>query len=274
MTIVVNVTVPEGIIFAADSRQTFTNRNGDVRVNSDHAYKLFQITPRVAAVTYGWAFLDGRNINSHVNDFRVTLENPDQPVEEISKLLGEYLSQKYKTHIEKKIDNPVEEGNYALGLLVGGFDPGNKVGKVFEIYIPNGEIYLRRSTDEMPGASWRGHTPVISRLLRGFDTRINKVNGYTEDLGKEIDENNTLGYNVDYWVMTLQDAADYALFLVHTTIQMQRFSDGITIDPGSSANCGGPIDLAVIDPLKGFQWIQRKQLHGETGSLYPSTAET
>jgi hypothetical protein len=44
VTIVINLTVPEGIVFAADSRQTFVNEGGDVRVSSDFGAKLFQLS--------------------------------------------------------------------------------------------------------------------------------------------------------------------------------------------------------------------------------------
>lgn len=274
MTIIVNVTVPEGIVFAADSRQTYTNKRGDVRVSTDHAIKLFPITPRVAAVTYGWAFFDARNINSHVNDFRVTLKDPNLPVEEIAAQFGRFFQKVYEKHIENKYDNPVAEGNYATAFLLGGYDPASEAGKVYEIYVPAGENVLRRSTNEQPGASWRGHTPVITRLLRGFDPRIADLEGYTPQLAKQIDEENALGYSVDYWAMTLQDAVDFALFLTHTTIQMQRFADGLIMKPGSSADCGGAIDLAVIDPISGIQWIQRKQLRGEPGRSPDQNAET
>jgi len=273
MTIVVNVTVPEGIVFSADSRQTYTNRNSDLRVSSDYARKLFQLNKRIGAVTCGWAFLDGRNINSHIHDFKLSLANPDLPVSEMVKCLGEYLTQAYQAGIDKKIDEPVDENSYAVSLLVGGYDPGGKQGQVYEVYVPKGESYQVRTSDEKPGSVWRGYTPVISRLLRGHDPRIRELPGYNEELGKGLDDGK-LGYLVDYWSLTLQDAVDYSLFLVHTTIQMQRFSDGIGLTPGGSANCGGAIDVAVIDPENGFQWIKSKQLRASEAYGNLNNAET
>lgn len=273
MTIAINITVPEGIVFATDSRQTFTNARGDVRVGSEYGHKLFQLGPRVAAVTWGWAFLLGRSIHSHVNDFLVTLNDHPLSVEETAKRLGEYLNQQYQADIERGYNKPVAEGNYALALLVGGYDPGDKAGKVFEVYVPGGECYLRRTTDQSPGASWRGHIVVVSRLIKGFDPRLADLPGVTPELMKELDEAK-LEYNIDYWTMTLQDAIDMAIFLVHTTIQMQRFSDGIVMFPGASANCGGPIDIAVIEPNENFRWIQRKTLRGEKSTALMMNSET
>jgi hypothetical protein len=273
MTIVVNIVVPEGIVFTADSRQTYTNRRGDVRVGSDYGRKLFPLGPRAAAVCWGWAFLHGRNIHSHVNDYKVTLGDKSPTVEEMAKGLGEYLNQQYKTHLEKGYDKPVEAGNYAMALLIGGYDVGQKSGKVYEVYVPDGESYLRRTTDESPGAGWRGNNVVISRLIKGFDPRLRELPGISPELTKALDESK-LDYNVDYWSMPLQDAVDLATFLVHTTIQMLRFSDGISMQPGASANCGGPIDIAVVEPNQGFAWVQNKELRGERATSLISNSET
>lgn len=273
MTIAVNIVVPEGIVLATDSRQTYTNARSDVRVSSDYAQKLFQIGPRAAAVTYGWAFLLSRNIHSHINDYKVSLGDKAATVEELAKGLGLYLTEQYKQHVAKEFDKPVADGNYALALLVGGFDAGDKTGRVFEVYVPSGEYYLVRSTDEKVGAGWRGQSTPITRLLKGYDTRINELAGFSPELDKSLTEAK-LDYIVDYWSMTLQDAVDMATFLVHTTIQIQRFSDGTRMAPGAPANCGGPIEIAVIEPNNGFQWIQHKAIRGERISAMDSNSET
>ncbi len=273
MTIAINIVVPEGIVLAADSRQTFTNARGDVRVSSDNGQKLFQIGPRAGAATYGWAFLLGRSIASHVADYKISLSDQIPPLEQLAKGLGEYLLKQYNEHIEKKFDKPVPDGNYALALLVGGYDAGDKNGRVYEVYVPKGEQYLVRATVDKVGSGWRGHTTVIGRLLKGFDPRIRELNGFGEDFDKALGEAK-LDYNVDYWSMPLQDAVDFATFLVHTTIQMQRFSDGILLKPGDSANCGGAIDIAVIDPNEGFKWVQRKTLHVSTTGGMMNVSET
>src|SRR4029079_14695374 len=101
MTIAINIAVPEGLVFAADSRQTYTNARSDVRVSSDNTDKLFQLGPRHAGVTYGWAFLCNRNIHSHVQDFKATV-SPDLKTEDLAKALGKYLTEQYNKHIEKE----------------------------------------------------------------------------------------------------------------------------------------------------------------------------
>ena len=272
MTIAINIAVPEGLVFAADSRQTYTNARNDVRVSSDNARKLFQLGPRHAAVTYGWAFLCNRNIHSHVNDFKTTI-SPDLKTEDLAIALAKYLTVQYNAHIEKEYDAPVDEKNYALALLVGGYDTGDKEGKVYEIYVPGEEAHLVQTTDNRVGAAWRGHTLVIGRLLKGVDPRLRDLEGYDADMSKALDAS-PLDYLIDYWSMTLQDAIDLATFLVHTTVQMQRFSDGVRMAPGMSANCGGAIDVAVIEPENGFTWIRYKALHAPHASGIIANGET
>ncbi len=273
MTIAVCITVPEGMVFAADSRQTFTNSRGDVRVSSDNARKLFQLGPNILALTFGWAFLLGRNTNSHVNDFKAALGAEALPVEEVASRLGQHFAQLYDRHIAENADQAVSENTYALAFLVGGYDPGGKAGKLFEVYIPKGEYYRRLDTDESPGAVWRGQSGAISRLLKGSDPGLAELEGVSDELKKQIDEG-VLGYKINYWTMPMQDAVDLSLFLVDTVIQMQRFADGTYQHPGESVTCGGSIDLAVLEPGAVARWVQSKQLRGRADTAAARVAET
>ena len=53
---------------------------------------------------------------------------------------------------------------------------------------------------------------------------------------------------------SLQDAIDYASFLIRTTSEYQRFS-------GKWQTVGGDIDIALITNRNGFQWIKQKPLY-------------
>ena len=55
--------------------------------------------------------------------------------------------------------------------------------------------------------------------------------------------------------MTLQDAIDFSIYAIRTTIDTIRFQ-------ARPKNVGGPIDVLVITP-DGARWIQRKELKGE-----------
>ena len=54
--------------------------------------------------------------------------------------------------------------------------------------------------------------------------------------------------------MPLQDAIDYAVHLIRTTIDTLRFEPRYP-------SVGGPIDVLVVKP-DGMQWVQRKELRG------------
>ncbi len=43
MSLVINTTTPEGLVIAADSRQSYRNRKGISRIGSDTARKLFRL---------------------------------------------------------------------------------------------------------------------------------------------------------------------------------------------------------------------------------------
>jgi hypothetical protein len=60
--------------------------------------------------------------------------------------------------------------------------------------------------------------------------------------------------SANFGAFSLQDAIDYARFLIRTTADYQRFS-------GVMPTVGGEIDLALVTSHRGFQWIAQKQLY-------------
>src|SRR5262249_24526756 len=57
---------------------------------------------------------------------------------------------------------------------------------------------------------------------------------------------------------SLQDAIDYAEFLIRTTALHQRFSRAIP-------SVGGDIDIALVTPFDRFRWIKQKELYSQVG---------
>jgi hypothetical protein len=68
-------------------------------------------------------------------------------------------------------------------------------------------------------------------------------------------------YIVNWHTMTLQDAIDFVTGMIQITITIQRFADGITMQPGGVPGVGGPIDVAVVQPGGEVRWVARKMLH-------------
>lgn len=69
MSLAINTTTPEGIVLAADSRQSYRNQKGVSRVGSDSASKLFLINKRIGVAITGIAFIVESGIPKSISKF-------------------------------------------------------------------------------------------------------------------------------------------------------------------------------------------------------------
>lgn len=306
MSLAINTTTPEGLVLAADSRQSYRNRKGMARIGSDNASKVFELNKRVGIAVTGLAFLpeEGipKNISKFVEQFKRKPEVDGLDVREAAEKLSSLFDKKYnwreqleklpekikqdllrqgcklleikreKYFIKFKFKDP--NGNERTGsagvdridILVAGY---NKDGshEVYTVRIP-GEIEQKRNSrvkGKEYGASWIGQIDVVSRIVLGWDGRIGNIKFVQEAVKKynqeEINKQlRSLEYAIQWGTMTLQDAIDFCVLMIQTTSAIQRFSDGIKVDPGDIPGVGGPIDMAAITPAKGFVWISKKGL--------------
>ena len=90
----------------------------------------------------------------------------------------------------------------------------------------------------------RGQRDVIDRLLGGVDMQQLLALEVTipDDVREALDK---LAYQLMFPI-TLKDGVDFVTFLIQTTIEMQRFSDGTFAFEVGAPNCGGPTSVAVI----------------------------
>lgn len=99
MSLGINTTTSEGIVLAADSRQSYRNQKGMSRVGSDSASKVFKLTDKVGLIVTGLAFLPEngvlKNISKFIEDFRVTHDLKKLTVAEIANELEKYFKGKY-----------------------------------------------------------------------------------------------------------------------------------------------------------------------------------
>jgi hypothetical protein len=221
MSLAINTTTPEGIVLAADSRQSYRNRKGMARIGSDNASKLFELNERIGVAIAGLAFLLEDGELKNISEFRRASDVGDLDVRDIAEKLHRLLDQKYnwREQLEKlservKIDlqrqgsEVVEvkkeqhvvkfrlkdrDGNLKDGvagidmisLLVAGY---NKDGS-HEVYICSipGEAQKKCDSKERRkahGASWIGQMDVVSRIVLGFDGRIRNVKFVSEATAK------------------------------------------------------------------------------------------
>lgn len=311
MSLAINTTTPDGLVLAADSRQSFRNRKGQARVGSDSAIKIFELSRTIGLLITGPAFLEEngvlKNISKFVEDFKEKNKIEGKEVSEVARRIHSFFDEKYnyrknlealpekiKQELSQKglevIEIKQEEGKVVfkfkdkegkvgqgiggvdqLAFIVAGYNPDGS-HQVFMVYVP-GSLEEKRSSKikgKEYGASWAGQIDVIARVVLGRDprlTNLNFVQQAAKNFGEETVKNELSGleYAISWGTMNLQDSIDFSVLMIQTTSAIQRFSDGILMDPGDITGVGGPVDVAVITPNKGFVWVSRKSL-GAGGS--------
>ena len=105
MSLVINTSTPEGLVIAADSRQSYRNRKGISRIGSDTARKLFQVNTRIGVAITGLAYLNDngvlKNSSSIIKEFIEENDVEELKVNEFAKQL--YEKYKEKDDIEKEL---------------------------------------------------------------------------------------------------------------------------------------------------------------------------
>jgi hypothetical protein len=234
MSLVVTVYVPSGIVMAADSRMTVLrtdDREEDgqkVRVQqqlvlSDSAYKVVRLRKVPAGVSvYDSGIIDNQPVESHVRRFEEEALTPDDDVNAVAQKFLQYFQANHK--------------GVPLGFHVAGY---KLEGKASVPYVLVGhttrETQIRRVNATDKGELQYG-------VVRSGDVLV---------ANRLIDEN----FVPFFAAMPLQEAIDYAVHLIRTTIDTLRFEPRFP-------TVGGPIDIMVVQP-DGMHWVQRKELQGE-----------
>ncbi|MFZ2193728.1 MAG: hypothetical protein WAV31_05785 [Candidatus Moraniibacteriota bacterium] len=124
MSLAINTTTPEGMVLAADSRQSYRNQKGVSRVGSDSATKLFLINDRIGVAITGIAFIQEngvlKNISKFIEQFKREVEVADFSVRDVADKLH-YLFDK-KINPDAELDKLMERvkidlSNQGLELL-------------------------------------------------------------------------------------------------------------------------------------------------------------
>jgi hypothetical protein len=250
MTIATCVWVPDGIVLAADSRQTLQRADGTLRTGSDNVQKILELDKRCACLSYGLAAIGNQHAAGLIQRFRADRgdELGDSSPPELAKKLADFLQEIWQESVKDSSPPTVN-----FHLLVAGFGKTG-VRAIEEIVIP-GKSIVSRSGEEF-GFLPLGSGEAIRRLLSGVDTQLTSHREFPSTLGEFV---RGLEYEVKFDGMTLQDAIDYAVFVVRTTIDIQRFADGTRSGPKRPPISGGPIDVAIIRPYAGFEWVKQKR---------------
>ncbi len=262
MTLNVSLRVPDGIVIASDSLSTVSSPiNQKMNLNAQckacgedmliedvaapplsvpvstwpYAQKLFPISSKFGIATNGNAYVNGRSIYNHVTALNPTLPTAPDGEDEF-----ELLSEAVSTYFHNQLVTELSKSNLSLDLIPDTWAPlgfhfvgfskdahGDPIAQTRLIHI--GKQVTHETYDSI-GCTWSGDGSVVSLLW-----------------GQQ-------GTGANYTVFSLQDAIDYARFLIRTTADYQRFS-------GRMPTVGGDIDIALVTNYRGFQWIAQKELY-------------
>ena len=258
MSLVVSLRTADGIVIAADSLATVRAQQqieAEIEVKCpkcdettkvkleelppitfpvstfSFSQKVFPFADSYAVGVFGAAVVNGRTIYSHVrqmeSDMQASVESVDNAAEHVSNYFQKQLRMELgETELPDKV--------FPLGVQVVGYrqETGGEKSPV-TIVVRVGNKIESEVLDERFGCTVSGEKGVATKLW---------------DLGREDNRLATAYSN-----FSLQDALDYAEYLIRTTAEFQRFTNMLP-------TVGGDIDIGLITPYSGFLWIQQKEL--------------
>src|SRR3989344_4840832 len=245
MSLVIAVYVPEGIVMASDSRQSITaeGKNPDGNefkietINSDNVAKTFLLEKQKVGISnFGADLLGGTPMASHIKKFVQEELSEGDDITTIPKKLLRYFRESFS--------------NAHTGIHIVSYKKKGQTSTpyVYYCHIQKGEL-IRRNEGKMDnpiayGATWSGQIDVLQGILQ--PTLIAGPDGKQASINKPP---------IIWDAMSLQDAIDFSIYAIRTTIDTIRFQ-------ARSKNVGGQVDVLVITPDEA-RWIQKKDLKGE-----------
>jgi hypothetical protein len=281
MSLAVAFKSAEGIVLAADSRVTLMGNMALpgmpqapnmppaaqvlVPATFDNATKLLSVKRQshVGAITYGQAAIgqqSPRTASSFLPEFDAAVGDARLSVEEFAQQLGDFFMGRW-TNAAMPTNLPATSDMF---FFVGGYDEDAAYGRLFQLHIPHApqpqEVFA--GPGEF-GALWGGQKEITDRLLVGFDPNVPNLvqdllniplNRRRPNLEQELKQR--LITPIPWPFLPLQDCVDLSIFIVRTTIALQKWLVGVR-------GVGGAVDVATITRADGFQPIQIKHVIGE-----------
>ena len=274
MSVVIVVKVSEGLVLAADSAANISGQltTPEGQVLSEGvlksyytARKLIQIGDLpIGVLTWGQGNLGPRTIESYIREweFRNGWQSHDSFKERYGDVqysvrafadgLQSHLSE---IHARLHAGPPMSE-RPALGVIVAGYSDGAVFPEIWRFVLPYDQQIVNQRPDKNGepdfGASWFGLTDSIVRLHFGIDDAAvailsEKLGTPQTELRKMVAE---IQYQIPFGLMPLQDATEYASYLMNTAVGRFRFVIGPEL-------VGGKVDIAIITQRQ-FKWIAQK----------------
>lgn len=235
MSFIIALHVSDGLVFASDSRLTYSTTSTDEKGNktlsvgthyTDSTPKTFVTQANVGISYCGVATIQDKPITGYIEGF--IEENKDKDVDEIKQMITSYFA-------------GLQPGLNAI-FTIGGYmnEDGALKQKLYRVYTQSKKIEEIDTSEQ--GAIWSGESDILSRIIN--PVFIKKEDGVYEQMPQSP---------ILWQYFTLQDAVDFARFSVKTTIDTMKYQRRIK-------TVGGPIDILVIKPTEAI-WIEKRQLH-------------
>lgn len=260
MTLIVSLRTVDGIVIAGDSLSTVMAQvqfkaEIDVKCPScghEHridpiagggqipsatfsfAQKVFPFLKRYGVGTYGSGQIADKTMYFAARELEASLiEANFQPsgVTEVATKIGEHIHALARSTI-KNLDQ-LPDDSVVVGFQIVGYDGSE--AKTIEVGIGKD---IKTKPISSKGCTVSGARHVVAAIW---------------ELYKQNPQDQAV-----YNLFSLQDAIDYAKFLIRTTAEYQRFSRTTPI-------VGGDIDIGLVTPFDGFKWIQQKPLAKKIG---------
>ncbi|GAG14332.1 unnamed protein product, partial [marine sediment metagenome] len=220
MSLAVTVYVPSGIVMAADSRMTVLRseerEEGDQKLKvqqqivlSDNAYKIVALSTIGAGISvYDAGVINNQPVDSHVHRFEEEAIVPEDDVVSCGEKFLSFFQTNYP--------------NAPVGFHVSGYRLENRASVPF--------VFVGHTTKQegVRRINVNDDGKVQYGILRSGDIQV--VNRIIEKTQLPL-----------FAAMPLQDAVDYAVHLIRTTIDTMRFEPRF---PG----VGGAIDVLAVTP--------------------------
>jgi len=239
MSFVITAYVREGIVMAADSRLSLNQQQADgpnitnlISVGqSDSNQKLFVTNNGVGISTVGDGDIRGVPIAGFIEQFVIetVADNRWSPENVSDEIIGYFNAQPFVPKIQ---------------FHISGYDTTTKEQQVFNVHV-KAKTKSKANPKDQYGVTWAGEGDVIARIINP-SAEIDPENG---NRVIQTYPNVLIPFNF----FTLQDAIDFSVYAVRTTIDTIRFQP-------RPKTVGGPIDVLVIKPNE-YKWIQRKELN-------------
>jgi len=236
-SLITTIYIPEGIVMATDSRQSLYLNGKIISVNTDTAIKLFLLKKlKIGISTCGEGFVNNISISSHIKNF-IEKEITDDDIITVANELFEYIKN-------------ICVSNENITFHVAGYKKENQVSVPYVYTLNTKDNLIKRINIDSDNKinytmTWSGQIDILECILTPTITLDEKGN---EQIIKEV-------VPIIWEAMTLQDAIDFSIYAIRTTIDTIRFQ-------ARPKTVGGPIDVLLISPEEA-KFIQKKELHGE-----------